>query len=713
MLATVLAATLFAPATPAAPATAEPVTVPAGQPVAGRLPPGSVLRVEVPEAIGGKTVIGQLTVARALGVGYVTAYGCADGIPRDAAGAVARSDLNLDGRVSPIWSNRLVVKADDAGDVCFYTSGPAALVVDLNAVTFDAGFTSFGNRRVDTRVTPYDGPILRVSVPEAAGGRAVVGQLTVSRASGGGFVTAYGCADGIPRDGAGAVSRSDLNFDGRVATVWSNRLVVSADTAGDVCFLTVGRAALIVDVNAASDEGVVGLDSRRIDTRHQPGPAVGGDGRVGAGGVLRVKVPEAAGGATVVGQLTVSRVVGAGFVTAFACAAGPPAAGGAVSRSDLNFDGSVSSVWSNRLVVQADAAGDVCFLTSAPAALIVDLGAVSSTGISSFPNRRIDTRVGVPPGSITVPPTSDGVPQWPPYHPLPPLSGRAALTGEVASSTVTSRPITAVKIDNYRLARPPFGLDQADVVIEANAEGVTRFMALFHTRLPGEVGPVRSARTADLDLLVGMNRPVFGYSGANPGVTEWLRVAAEAGVLVDYSALKNPCYRRTGERPGPHNLLLDPTCALGRSGSAGPARPLWHIDASWTVPPGMASTASGPFTVAMDGVTVDWVWDAASGRYLRSQSGAPHVSASGARVSATNVVVLQVLHPPSVVDARSPHPVTVGSGAGVVHRSGRRIPVTWARATPYDMFTFREVATGAPVPLDVGTTFVQLARSLP
>ena len=117
----------------------------------GRVPAGGVLRVSVPEAIGGKTVVGQLTVDRAVGAGFVTAFGCDDGIPTDADGNVSRSDLNFDGRVSPVSSNRLLVQADDNGDVCFFTQQPAALIVDVNAVTFDTGVNSFPNRRTDTR----------------------------------------------------------------------------------------------------------------------------------------------------------------------------------------------------------------------------------------------------------------------------------------------------------------------------------------------------------------------------------------------------------------------------------------------------------------------------------------------------------------------------------------------------------------------------------
>ena len=483
----------------------------------------------------------------------------------------------------------------------------------------------------------------------------------------------------------------------------SNRLLVKADNNGDVCFHTLQPAALVVDINGVSDVGISSFPNHRTDTRTSPTP------RIAAGGVLRVSVPEAAGGKTVVGQLTVDRAVGAGYVTAYGCNDGIPTdADGTVSRSDLNFDGRVSPVSSNRLIVKADNNGDVCFYTLQPTALVVDVNAVSLFGISSFPNHRIDTRTQrLPPGSIT----SNDVPVWPPYTTLPPLDGVAALTGLPADATVTHRPLLAVKIDNYGPARPQWALDQADAIIEENVEGITRFVALFHTHLPDVVGPVRSARTGDLDLLSAMNRPVFAYSGANPGVSDWIDSAASSSVLVDFTAQRNPCYSRSPDRPGPHNLLLDPTCAVANSTAAGPARPLWHIDPSWIPPNGAGAVADTAFTLAMDGVRVGWTWDSVTGTYLRSQDDQPHLTAAGAQIAARNVVELSTAYVPSPVDARSPTPITVGTGTAVVHRNGSAIPAIWSRVTPYDSFAFVDTTTDQPIPLDAGTTFIELERA--
>ncbi len=683
-----------------------------------RVPAGQVLRVPVPDAIGGKTVIGQLTVDNATTQGYVTAYACDDGIPSDGGG-INKSDLNYDGTVTKVWSNRLIVQADDDGDICLYTLGSVDMIVDVNGVSFDTGITSFPNQRTDTRTgvnTPKQrlaaGGTLRVPVPQAVGAKTVIGQLTIVGAADPGYVTAFGCDTESKSGPGGELAKSDLNFDGRQGPARSNRLIVQADDDGDICLFSTRQIDVIVDVNGVTDDGITSFPNRRIDTRTNTGGSIAPS--LTAGQVLRIAVPESVGAQTVIGQLTVDRTSAAGFVTAFGCDDGLPGEVGGDPKSDLNYDGAVAPVWSNRLIVQADRDGDICLFTSAAADLVVDInGVASDIGIFSFGNQRTDTRSGTRPPATTVPADAAGVPVWPPLTPTSAPTSVAALTGRSVDVATANRPILAVKIDNFRRARPQFGLDRADAIIEENVEGVTRFIALYQTHLPGQVGPVRSARTGDLDLLAGMNRPVFGYSGANAGVTTWIRSAASSGVLVDFSALSSPCYVREPDRPAPHNLLLDASCATSVAAASAPgqARALWTIDGAWTPPAALGATPDTTFGVRMDGVRVEWTWDPATGVYVRSQDGAAHIAASGARISARNVVEIAATHVPSPVDARSPNPITVGSGTAIIHRAGAAFNARWSRATALDPFVFRDAATGNIVALDTGTTFIHLTRA--
>ena len=138
---------------------------------------------------------------------------------------------------------------------------------------------------------------------------------------------------------------------------------------------------------------------------------------------------------------------------------------------------------------------------------------------------------------------------------------------------------------------------------------------------------------------------------------------------------------------------------------------MWAIDGAWKAPSGVRQVPDTTFTVPMDGVHVQWTWNSATGTYVRSQDDVPHLAASGARISARNVVEIFATHVPSPVDARSPNPITVGDGVATIHRAGVAINGTWSRTTAFDPFVFRDAATGAVVPLDVGKTFIELRRA--
>src|SRR5215471_5448902 len=91
---------------------------------------------------------------------------------------------------------------------------------------------------------------------------------------------------------------------------------------------------------------------------------------------------------------------------------------------------------------------------------------------------------------------------------------RSPFTGEPVHSLTR---VLAVKIDNIVYARPQTGLARADIVYVLPVEGgLSRLMAIFSSHYPPVVGPVRSAREDDLQLLRQFGRPAFAYSGATP-----------------------------------------------------------------------------------------------------------------------------------------------------------------------------------------------------
>ena len=67
-------------------------------------------------------------------------------------------------------------------------------------------------------------------------------------------------------------------------------------------------------------------------------------------------------------------------------------------------------------------------------------------------------------------------------------------TGTAYDAPPEYKPMS-VMIENQSQARPQTGLQQADIIYEAMAEGdITRFMCIFNDQKPSVAGPIRSAR---------------------------------------------------------------------------------------------------------------------------------------------------------------------------------------------------------------------------
>src|SRR6478752_1971664 len=116
--------------------------------------------------------------------------------------------------------------------------------------------------------------------------------------------------------------------------------------------------------------------------------------------------------------------------------------------------------------------------------------------------------------------TTTALPAPPPTEapapaPVAPLTGLTPVGDEVAA---INRPALAIKIDNSPPALPQDGVNQTDVVVEIMVEGISRLMAVYNSHDAGSVGPTRSARHSDPDILALFGRPLFGWSGANDEV---------------------------------------------------------------------------------------------------------------------------------------------------------------------------------------------------
>ncbi|MFD5100017.1 DUF3048 domain-containing protein [Streptomyces albidochromogenes] len=237
--------------------------------------------------------------------------------------------------------------------------------------------------------------------------------------------------------------------------------------------------------------------------------------------------------------------------------------------------------------------------------------------------------------------------------------------------------VLAVKIDNVGAARPPTGLEEADLVyLEQVEAGLSRILAVYSSEVPPVVGPVRSARETDLELLRQFNRPTLAYSGAQGALTPLIE-AAPIDALTPSDA--PGAYFRGGDRPAPHNLYLRPGDIPYRASGTNAAE---GIGLSFGPAPAGGSPV-GERTVRYPAASFTFTWSAGQKRWLVTMDGSPARTAAGGRLAAASVILQEVTVRPSDFGDRSgnrtPFTQTVGSGSATVLRDGKAYEARWSR----------------------------------
>ncbi len=288
-----------------------------------------------------------------------------------------------------------------------------------------------------------------------------------------------------------------------------------------------------------------------------------------------------------------------------------------------------------------------------------------------------------------------------PADPVMPLTGMP-----ITDPVLAARPALVVKIDNNNPnARTQTGLNAADIVYEEIVEVGTRFAVVFQSQDSDPVGPIRSGRTQDIDLLGSLNKPLFTWSGGNPNVTNAIR----SSDLVELSptSTRNAGFFRSRDRKAPHNLYASTPAMYLFTPVYAPAPPLQFAYRDEGAAPQGEPNAG--VDVKMDSEKVKWTWDAATSSYLRMQGGKPHYDATLGQVNAANVVILEVDYQPSPADRRSPEAQTIGSGYARVFTGGSLVIGIWTRDDRLKPFTLT-TPDGAVIELTPGRTWVELAE---
>lgn len=293
----------------------------------------------------------------------------------------------------------------------------------------------------------------------------------------------------------------------------------------------------------------------------------------------------------------------------------------------------------------------------------------------------------------------------PPAEPAWPLTG-------VPVDAIADRPALAVKIENSVDARPQTGLAAADVVWEQVVEGgITRFIAVYHSDLPPEIGPVRSIRPMD-PAIAGPLGGLLAFSG---GVPAYVAAAQDAGLQAVSQDSEADGFHRTTTRAAPRNVHAAPQTLVDQADADHRAAPDAQFDhAAAGEEPTAVGTGQPTTTLDLTLSRVShprWAWNTADARWLRSEGSTPAVEADGRRIGAANVVVLRVdvVATEARDPAGNPVPETIltGTGRALVASGGHAVEATWSKPETGDRVTLTG-ADGEPVTLAPGTTWVEL-----
>ncbi|MGI8415305.1 MAG: DUF3048 domain-containing protein [Nakamurella sp.] len=264
----------------------------------------------------------------------------------------------------------------------------------------------------------------------------------------------------------------------------------------------------------------------------------------------------------------------------------------------------------------------------------------------------------------------------------------------------------AVKIDNTSAGRPQFGIADADVVYVEQVEGgLTRLIGLFHTRLPAEVGPVRSVRSTDAELLPAYGRPTLAFSGGAGGPLAKLA----ASPVIDGSG--GVGYWRSGAKPPPYNLHVNLQQLAASVTGEQPARSPGFVFGTHYAGLTGALTRSN-VKVVMEAGTSAFQYNKVAKVYRVQLGNTPAVDAAGRPLVTKNVLVQHVIDSPDgTVDTNGQPSLlsqTMGKGDFTLYRNGKAIHGRWFRFNVDGPTKYLD-KSGKPILFDRGNTWVTLA----
>ena len=313
--------------------------------------------------------------------------------------------------------------------------------------------------------------------------------------------------------------------------------------------------------------------------------------------------------------------------------------------------------------------------------------------------------VAVALGACSGDPMPVPTPDYTSSYVAPPPIRLAPLTGEVLEDGAVGGPSLAAKIDNHWDARPQIGLEAADLVFEELVEGgLTRYVAVWQSEIPKEIGPIRSIRPMDPEIISPFGG-IVAYSGGQPRFVEAMRATGVYNAIHGQADTADLMFR-TPDKIAPHNVIVRAAKLVKRHDELRAPRQQFafapDVASSTAVREGEPATKLRMSFSASS--QPSWNWSEKTGAYRRGQAGEKDLDSSGKQLTAVNVIVLRV---PVGDDGGVPRTQLVGRGEAWVSSGGSTVRATWSKRSTDGPIRLED-RTGTVVRLAPGNSWIEL-----
>jgi len=272
-----------------------------------------------------------------------------------------------------------------------------------------------------------------------------------------------------------------------------------------------------------------------------------------------------------------------------------------------------------------------------------------------------------------------------------------------------SRPLS-IMVENSEGARPQSGLDKANIVYEALAEGgITRFLAIYYDQNAEEVGPIRSARPYFVSKSLE-HQAIYVHIGGSEEAYNFIKEEKidDINEFVDFQP-----FWRSKDRNPPHNLYTSTIKLRKEANKLGYIEMIKKQEYQFEIDRNERLTGRETDYIAIpynSNYTVSYKYLSESMKYLRFMNSEPHIDAKTKEQIAVDNIIIQFAGT-KIIDEEGRLAVDfVGKGKGLLFFKGGSTEITWEKSDLRARTLFLD-KEGNRIALTPGNVWIQIVPS--